>query len=55
MDVGMEFHPLKPIRDGELLLHILGDVDEYGAGAAGRGQEKSLANNAGNVVDVEER
>jgi len=53
-EVPGEVDGLVPIRHGELLLDVFGDVDEDRAGAAGGGDEEGFGDDAGNVVDVED-
>ena len=51
-EVAVQAHLGPPVRHRHLLLDILGDVDEHGAGTAGGGEEERLANDTGNILHV---
>ena len=51
-EVAVEGHLGSPVRDAHLLLDVLWDVDEHGAGATAGREEESLADDARDVVHV---
>ncbi len=52
--VAAQVHRLRVLELADLLLDVARDIDQHGAGAAGRGDVEGLAHRLGDVLDVED-